>query len=519
MSPPTLFADLRLASGHNTRPSISFHKIQPPDEHAEHCIQRFFRVSDRVLFPDNVLHPLFTDDYCEAFSRDKEATEKVLKLLNGLPALPATQKASESLETSFSCDPYAICGKTALVGTRGVETMKSYQDVNFQFSIEGAEPGRYNFSSNQSLHFSCLPSEVEEAMIRGVSGFDTVEILSGTCLFSGTLLAQSLQDGVNAEVLSVAKPTLYEMEYVARASHTISNIASLIICRRQGLDAPKTILPLNISLDVPNFHYYPSVFGKLDQRLCTTDEALQWMDAIDRRHDQIGSVIEKAIYREIHKRIPTATHHYKICVTQSDNLVANSIRKSLINGKVPSLAELLRHLSEQPDGRWREFYGLLKRSERPKDFRSLGYLFYVFEVIKKALARSSSVALEALREPYTCQNIDRDVISRRLLISIDDIAEFRIYTKAQKYLKRIRDTTMAKPTLLEIYPCQRMFVDGNQRAHFYVDDPSPQHPLAVNETSEKLNLQATLSPSDVVEKLYGQECAKNLNGLFKEVGL
>jgi hypothetical protein len=229
------------------------------------------------------------------------------------------------------------------------------------------------------------------------------------------------------------------------------------------------------------------------------------MDAIDRRHDQMGAILKKAIDCEMQKRNATSPRNYKIHIRQSDNLIATSIRDSVTAGKSPSLKDVLKQLNEQPDGQWHNFYGLLKRSERPKDFRSLGYLSYVFEVVKKGLPASPATGTE---NP-----------SRRLLIGIDDISEFRIYAKAQKYLKKLRDTTSVNSTLLEIYPCQRMFVNSNQRAHFYVDDPSPAYPELLDDSLVDVEKPSILSPADVVERLYGNEYAKHLRNLFKEMRL
>jgi len=226
------------------------------------------------------------------------------------------------------------------------------------------------------------------------------------------------------------------------------------------------------------------------------------MDAIDRRHDQMGAILEKAIHYEMQRRNTTTKRNYKIHIRQSDNLIATSIRRSVAAGKSPSLKDVLQELSEQPDGSWRDFYGLLKRSERPKDFRSLGYLSYVFEVVKKGLPATGS-----------------EIPSRRLLIGIDDIAEFRIYAKAQKYLKKLRDTTSVNSTLLEVYPCQRMFVNSNQRAHFYVDDPSPAYPELLDDSLVNVEKPPILAPADIMERLYSKEYAKHLRILFKDMGL
>jgi len=223
MSPPTLFADLRLASGNETRASICFQEFRLPKDQKSpsYGIQDYFKLSDEVTLPTFGPRPLFSDEHLEAFLNDKKINEKVLHLFNGTHVSQSSATKLGTSKESFLRGPLAIAGKTAFVGTRGVETMKSYQHLDFHFS-EGTKAGVYDFSCHQNLNFSCTSPELEVAITNGLAGFDTVEIMSGTCLFAGSLLAASLEGGLNAEVLEIAKPTMYEMEYVARIAPTVS---------------------------------------------------------------------------------------------------------------------------------------------------------------------------------------------------------------------------------------------------------------------------------------------------------
>jgi hypothetical protein len=286
----------------------------------------------------------------------------------------------------------------------------------------------------------------------------------------------------------------------------IADVASIIVSKKQDMDLKPSVSPAKfcISLDVPKFHYYQSTFGKLDQGLCTASEALRWIDAVDRRHDQIGTVLENSIRHEIHRR-GISSVICRVNTSSSSKLLGLSIRESLKQGNCSSLGDLLHELNSNEDEEWLTFFGLLKRSEIPKDHRGLGYLFYVFEVVRKALARIPSAG---------------DSPSPRLMISFDDVAEFRIYSEAQKYLKRIRNAKLGNASLMEIYPCRRIFINGNRKAGLYIDDPSPEHALLVEDSiSDAVALQRRLEPIKVVEKLFGQECARSLQGFFKDVCL
>ena len=75
---------------------------------------------------------------------------------------------------------------------------------------------------------------------------------------------------------------------------------------------------------------------------------------------------------------------------------------------------------------------------------------------------------------------DKKHIPRRLIISIDDIMESPICSKAQKFLKKVQNAPdcPSHSTLLEVYTCRRVFINSNEEGSLlYFEDPTPGSPL------------------------------------------
>jgi hypothetical protein len=166
---------------------------------------------------------------------------------------------------------------------------------------------------------------------------------------------------------------LYETELIALSSSVVvSSRNENEEHKRHGLR-----MPVNITLDVPSFHYYPTVDEELEQGLCTASEALEWVDAIEKRHDQISRVFEKTVRHELEKRGVTTRDCVEIHLSPTTNVVSTSIHQALKSGHRASLVAVLQKLLSS-DGAWRDFFKLLISKQKPKTFQSLGYLFYAF---------------------------------------------------------------------------------------------------------------------------------------------
>ncbi|KAI4648540.1 uncharacterized protein J4E78_008603 [Alternaria triticimaculans] len=390
-------------------------------------------------------------------------------------------------------------------------------------------------SSTQWLHFAGLSSN---AALHGLltSGLRSVTILSGICLFSSKVMTRTtvtkdvpiidLQNG------QCNGATLYELEYIARSAPAIADLA---IASRPAAErtthsnGDTTCQPSQICLDIPSFHYYQTIDDLLRSGRCTFAEALHWLYVIEQHHHQISHIFRGYLHVELMRRDPSIKA-YAISVTPGGERILSSIRKSLMMRTLPSVQQAIDDLGVHEPA-WTRFMQFVRDTEKPKDFRSLGQMFYVYQVVRHALGEASG------HEPT----------QPGLLISVEDSAERGVYSRAQKLLKRIRESTCSSsPVLLETYLCPRVFVDNNAHgSELYAHDPYPASVYErCNSESDKPLLGSSrsslkrdcsssqsdivleadptlveLNNLDVIERLYGERSATLLRELGVEVGL
>ncbi|KAI4921050.1 hypothetical protein J4E85_009165 [Alternaria conjuncta] len=384
-------------------------------------------------------------------------------------------------------------------------------------------------SSTQWLHFAGPSSN---AALQGflTSGLRSVTILSGICLFSGKAMTTATKDVpiIDLQDGQCNRATLYELEYIARSAPVIADLAIAsrpATERTTHINGDKAYQPLQICLDIPSFHYYQTIDDLLRSGRCGFAEAMNWLHTIETHHQQISHIFRGYLHVELMRRDPSIKS-YAISVTPGGERILSTIRKSLMKRSLPSVQQAIDDLKVHEPG-WTKFMQFVPDTEKPKDFRSLGQMFYVYQVVRHALGEEST-------QP-------------NLLISVEDSAERGVYSRAQKLLKRIRDSTCsASPILLETYLCPRVFVDNNAHgSELYAHDPYPasvyerynlesEKPL-LGSSRTRLKLDRAGSQSDVVpeadptlleldtleviERLYGERSATLLRELGKELGL
>ncbi|KAF1847420.1 uncharacterized protein K460DRAFT_257641, partial [Cucurbitaria berberidis CBS 394.84] len=391
---------------------------------------------------------------------------------------------------------------------------------NPRFPDQGLKSTQYLQTSSPTIKFD------DRLSIEANSGtFDNIDIISGVCLFNGYLLKSSIcnpESGkFDVEILRQARPTFHELEYISRSSTAIADIVGVLVSTSQ-VQGVQT--PVSIGLDVPSFHYYHSAITAFDNGICTAEEALQWCEAVDLRHDQISHVFTAAVHHQLRRR-GIEDSKYSIRVSTKATHMAFSLKSALRDRKIASFDLVLRILDTEDTGFWRSFYQLIPVKERPKDLSELGYLFYVFMVVKLALTGRSSI--ESISAPKVRVDCSRQASTetskpRRLIVSIDDPAERRIYSKSQDLLRILRQSS-GSPTdsaLVEVYMCRRFFVNGNRtRARLYHHDTIPALPRLSYFPECSICQNKQVEPLDVVCQLYGVEFAKNIQSWFSEAGL
>lgn len=386
-------------------------------------------------------------------------------------------------------------------------------------------------TSTQFLQVSC-PSLKEADTLFNINGDDTydhIDIVSGICIFHGRLLNASLSDaqhGVNPSLLNTGA-TLSELDFIIRSSSAIADIYSMLLLR---IKQRQSGMRATIGLDIPSFHYYHSVIDLCRTGECKIEKALEWIDAVDSRHDQIASVFTAMIEHKIKQNWSLGL--VEIYTSSKRNFVACSVRKSLRNGRLPSLEGTLEDLDKEPDGLWRYFFAHVPSKQCPWNWEQLGYLFYVFEVVRSALVETVTIGTRGARyrnpagsgvasPPMKCSRAK----PRRLIFSVDDAAERRIYSTAQEVLKKIRSSTtrMSTTTLMELYLCRKIFVNGNKaRSRLFHHEPTQFHTISpFVETTEygNANEETPFYPLDTVRRVYGATDVHYVQRLLTQAGL
>ncbi|EZF30542.1 hypothetical protein H101_05817 [Trichophyton interdigitale H6] len=310
-------------------------------------------------------------------------------------------------------------------------------------------------------------------------------------------------------------PTYNELDYIARASSAIADVAAMNIIRACEQGSGQR---LKIKLDIPSWHYFHTVATLFASKQCSNTEALQWMDTVDQRHDQIGQTFVEAVRDGLEQRGIRDSTSYDIGITSRTNTAAILIRTAIEHGEIPLLDSVLAALDSEEDGCWKRFYEMVPTKERPSNLDQLGYLFYVYEAIRPSLVERPTPVPPA-SEKSKKANLSKKALKkrkpRRLIISVDDSAERRIYSRAQRILSKIRQSSEKPETyLVESYVCRRFLINGNEdRARLGRLDPLPDIPVRTGSHHE------TMLPLDVVRQLYGDHSGLNLRRWLQKAGL
>ncbi|EGE06341.1 hypothetical protein TEQG_05344 [Trichophyton equinum CBS 127.97] len=486
MSIPTDIANLVI--GEDAKLSIQFDKI-PLCTDGSRNGPRFYMISTNRALKD---HEEREDDI-RYLSKARQSAIRLNQLLNG---------------------PYSVKERETAVRDEGKAVMRLGDTTMVVDETFDAQPIHSHIWNSFGL-------ESDDTLFTkdGTPAFEEVSIVSGVCLYNARLLEMSATSpktgGIDIDLLRDSIPTYNELDYIARASSAIADVAAINILRvcEQGSGQR-----LKIKLDIPSWHYFHTVTTLFASKQCSNTEALQWMDTVDQRHDQIGQTFVEAVRDGLEQRGIRDSTSYDIGITSRTNTAAILIRTAIEYGEIPSLDSVLAALDSEEDGCWERFYEMVPTKERPSNLDQLGYLFYVYEAIRPSLVERPTQVPPASKKTKKA-NLSKKALKkrkpRRLIISVDDSAERRIYSRAQRILSKIRQSSEKPETyLVESYVCRRFLINGNEdRARLGRLDPIPDIPVRTGSHHE------TMLPLDVVRQLYGDHSALNLQRWLQKAGL
>ncbi|GFG06817.1 hypothetical protein IFM61392_04539 [Aspergillus lentulus] len=353
------------------------------------------------------------------------------------------------------------------------------------------------------LHISCSGLQSEGSLFDKDGGpvYDSVTVLTGMCLFTRKVLDESVSDGfLDTRRLLGMPPTLYEVEKIAGLSSAIADIAALVFSKYDG----KCHVPLNIVLDLPTWHYYESIEDRLQHRGYRPSEVMDWTEAIMLRSQQLAGVLKRAVLHELDRRgVPSTRRLYDIQISPGSSLVDDAFREALKYDKSPCLDDILETLSSSQDGSWRQFYSLLPDREKPHSIKDLSYLFYVFQVARPALL----AGIRSGKQPSPTESAYKD--STR---------------SGERHRPASGRRCGRKEDQMPLYTPRRVFIDGNRKGErLYWNDPSPVMPLLSDKKAygdggdaEYSKYSRELQQMDFIAKLYGAECADNIQRWSKQ---
>ena len=341
----------------------------------------------------------------KAYIKGLKATLRVQQFLTSTPAKKNPQR---TLSATMNIGGTSIVGGPP-TGCHARDGPASFEEVDFEFLGTQTQPASSamasfwtpqvprSVTSTQYLHFASPTLKLEDAIVdrNGHSRYDSISITSGICLFSNNIRKACDLAGGNLGLtpLSYPKPTIYEIEFIARAAPAIADLACTVLARNEACGISS---PLSINLDIPTWHYYKAIDSNLEQGLCTAAHALLYLEAIEKRHDQVSVVFETAIryacsVRQANPVINTSSRF---------NLVSACIKSALSAGLRPGFEDVMHKLHEEEGGCWRQFIELIPTKEHPENFQSLGLLFHVYQAMKTAfIPRVPDQAIEYEFEP------------------------------------------------------------------------------------------------------------------------
>lgn len=221
---------------------------------------------------------------------------------------------------------------------------------------------------------------------------------------------------------------MYELETLLRLSSAIADTVSLL---------PTSVIP-TITLDIPRIQYYAPVLTAFSSGNCTRHQVEAWLAVIGARHDQLATVFPAAVRTFLSSR---GISNVQVEVSKTLDVLLPYIRSHLSSSRPVLITGLLKELV-RADPAWASFLP----SPPPTDLEALSKASYPYTLLRPALCGAQG--------------------AKPLLLHIDNPAEWRIFSEAQKAFGR-------RPgMLLGLYPLERVFTaETTGRSSLYLQDP------------------------------------------------
>ncbi|KAF7594717.1 hypothetical protein BBP40_008610 [Aspergillus hancockii] len=472
--------------------AVSFHDIGPDLQEQTSPFQE----AQSYQFHD---HASLTNKPNKPVAKARRSLQKLIDLFNASKHThnPFRLLKPETIYPSIGNRAFVSCPRTPEEG-KSSDMTEVFSELRLQFD-DGTTSHQYYNCRTSGIKASWFDSRPDGKPI------SSIHINSGLCLYSKAVLGfghdhhgKNFSPGGIPPLPATTKPTLYEMEIIARLASAIADWATII----RGAEDPDQShrCPVSVNLDVPDLQYYWPACELLERNAVDVPYVEAWMALIDQRREQLGQVFLDTIRQLLAQRpvsLGSADCQIKLNLISGTESAIEALKDCIRKHKVPTVEDILSVLRDNsPDGvLWREFLANLNPKHYPTRILDVIRLAYVFKAVKPGLAQKVK---------------DHDGPGSTVIIQIDDVIEWRVFEQARTFLK----TYQNQICVLGVFPLPRILMTGEGRACLHVNDPGPRlyHPSGNPD-------DGTISSWEVMSQCYGSRISGTLERIFREQGL
>ncbi|KAL8750422.1 MAG: hypothetical protein Q9199_007080 [Rusavskia elegans] len=275
------------------KPSIHFAEIDVRSRlHDDGAFVGFYKLGNCTVNPG--YGTLSYKQHCKAMIKSRQAAALLARLLSStIVDRHHSQCKIDDERTSATVGDTIITADENFVDGQEIHAHTRNIIMAIQMRFPNAIPR--HLKSTQYLQISCPNLKSDDTLFnqQGAAVYDSIDIVSGICLFNHYIIKVSLLGSADPSILRTA-PTLHELEYLARSPSAIADVAALLISRTRERNRC-TATKITIGLDIPSFQNYHFVLEVFDRSSCTSKTALVWIDVVDLRRDQTAEFFTTAI--------------------------------------------------------------------------------------------------------------------------------------------------------------------------------------------------------------------------------
>lgn len=401
--------------------------------------------------------------------------------------------------------PRGTIRQTAFLSRPGLQDAKQDAGMTDTF-VEMHLEYSGNLASRQYLKAHMSSSKASIVQQLQSTTLDYIDINTGICLFDKSVLRLSPGQGTSTQNTVIpplpenVPPTMYELEIITRISAAIAD--TIALTQRRCLPSD-TLIQVNI--DIPDFEYYWTACELGGRGLVSLDYVRRWISAIDLRREQLADIMTWMIRAAAIAR-GLDIDRITISLTPGTASLRDVVKEELSRAtllsdgyRAPTLANLLEALRcKGPEAaKWTWFLDNLEEKSKPRTVLELCRIMYVFKALRPVLS------------------IAQKHLGSSIIVQVDDVPEWRIFSKAKDYLQRYAKSSgvdqASLPLLIALFPMQRLFVAQCGRSDLYNADTSGR-------ICRRLDGRE-MSPLQIIGMAYGKYTVACLSLFCKLVGL